>query len=143
MTAIRSAIVIASSWSCVTWMKVMPTSCCRPLMKSCISLRSLRSSAPSGSSSRRTRGLLTSARARDPLLLAARELTRLALAVAAQLDEVEHLLDLAPEVASPRALSPQAKRDVLEDRQVRKKCIALEHGVHVALIRGRTADLAL
>ena len=27
MTAIVSAIVIASSWSCVTWTKVIPTSC--------------------------------------------------------------------------------------------------------------------
>ena len=63
MTAIRSAIVIASSWSCVTWMKVMPMSCWIRFRKSCICLRSLRSRAPSGSSRRRTRGLHTSARA--------------------------------------------------------------------------------
>src|SRR6266545_4860907 len=63
MTAIRSAIVIASSWSCVTWMNVIPTSCWIDFSSSCICLRSLRSSAPSGSSSSSTCGLFTSARA--------------------------------------------------------------------------------
>src|SRR4028118_803486 len=42
----------------------MPTSSCRLLSSSCISLRSLRSRAPSGSSSRSTFGRLTRARAR-------------------------------------------------------------------------------
>src|SRR6266496_2415310 len=64
MIAIRSAIVIASSWSCVTWTKVMPTSCWIAFISSCICLRSFRSSAPSGSSRSSTRGRLTSARAR-------------------------------------------------------------------------------
>jgi hypothetical protein len=40
------------------------------LMKSCISLRSFRSSAPSGSSSRRPRAVDERAGERDPLLLA-------------------------------------------------------------------------
>ena len=66
MTAIESAIVIASSWSCVTWMNVMP-SCWMRLRNSCICLRSLRSSAPSGSSSRSTRGRQTSAREAQPV----------------------------------------------------------------------------
>ena len=63
MTTMKSAIVIASSWSCVTWTNVIPISCWMLLSSSCISLRSLRSSAPSGSSSSSTRGMLTSARA--------------------------------------------------------------------------------
>ena len=63
MIAIWSAIVIASSWSCVTWTNVIPTSCWMRFSSSCISLRSFRSSAPSGSSSSSTRGRLTSARA--------------------------------------------------------------------------------
>ena len=62
MTAIVSAIVIASSWSCVTCTNVMPTSSWIRFSSSCICLRSFRSSAPSGSSSRRTRGWFTSAR---------------------------------------------------------------------------------
>src|SRR5436190_9144421 len=67
-----------------------------------------------------TRAVDEGARKRDTLLLASRELSGLALAVAAQLDEVEHLLDLAPEVPSAPTLAPQAERDVLENRQVRK-----------------------
>ena len=47
MTAIVSAIVIASSWSCVTWTNVMPTSCWIRFSSSCICLRSFRSRAPS------------------------------------------------------------------------------------------------
>ena len=63
MTAMRSAIAIASSWSCVTTMNVMPTSRWIVLSSTCIALRSFRSSAPSGSSSSSTFGFITSARA--------------------------------------------------------------------------------
>ena len=63
-TATRSLIVSASSWSWVTNTKVMPTSRWIAFSSTCISSRSLRSSAPSGSSSSSTRGRLTSARAR-------------------------------------------------------------------------------
>ena len=63
ITATVSAIVMASSWSWVTWMKVSPTSVWMRLSSTCISRRSLRSSAPSGSSSSSTSGWLTSARA--------------------------------------------------------------------------------
>ena len=62
-TAIRSLMVSASSWSWVTNTKVMPTSRWIDLSSTCISSRSLRSSAPSGSSSSSTFGRLTSARA--------------------------------------------------------------------------------
>ena len=64
ITAMRSAIDMASSWSWVTTTKVMPTSCCSRFSSSCISARTLRSSADSGSSSRSSRGRLTMARAR-------------------------------------------------------------------------------
>ena len=63
ITAIVSAIVIASSWSWVTWTNVIPNSCWIAFSSSCMRLRSLRSSAPSGSSRSSTRGLFTSARA--------------------------------------------------------------------------------
>ena len=63
MMQIVSLIDSASSWSWVTRTKVMPTSCCRFCSSICISRRSLRSSAASGSSSRSTVGRLTRARA--------------------------------------------------------------------------------
>ena len=63
MTAMVSAIVMASSWSWVTCTKVMPTSVWIRLSSSCMARRSLRSSAPSGSSSSSTWGLLIRARA--------------------------------------------------------------------------------
>jgi hypothetical protein len=63
ITATVSAIVMASSWSWVTWTNVMPTSVWMRLSSICICRRSLRSSAPSGSSSSSTRGRLTIARA--------------------------------------------------------------------------------
>ena len=63
MTAIRSDIVRASSWSCVTYTNVVRVSVWIRFSSSCISLRSFRSSAPSGSSSRSAAGRLTSARA--------------------------------------------------------------------------------
>jgi hypothetical protein len=54
--------------------------------------RSLRSSAPSGSSSSSARGVVDQRPAkRDPLLLAAGQLTRAALPAAVQADELEHL----------------------------------------------------
>ena len=63
MTAIGRDIVSASSWSWVTYTNVIPTSRWMCFSSSCICLRSCRSSAPSGSSSSRTAGRLTSARA--------------------------------------------------------------------------------
>ena len=63
MTATRSDMVSASSWSWVTNTKVMPVSCCMRLSSICISLRSLRSSADSGSSRSSTFGRGARARA--------------------------------------------------------------------------------
>ena len=83
------------------------------------------------------------ARERDSLLLPTRELARLAFAVAAQLDEIEHFLDLALQVSSTRALSPQAEGDVLENREVREEGVALEDRVDIAFVGRRAADLAL
>src|ERR1041384_5248405 len=63
MTAMRSLMVSASFWSCVTYTNVMPTSRWMRFSSICMAWRSLRSSAPSGSSSSSARGLLTRARA--------------------------------------------------------------------------------
>ena len=54
---------IASSWSCVTMTKVRPSCSCRRTSSKRVPSRSLRSSAASGSSSSRSFGRLTSARA--------------------------------------------------------------------------------
>ena len=63
MTAMRLAIVIASSWSCVTMTKVVPTCFWMRISSNWVCSRSLRSSAESGSSSSSTFGRLASARA--------------------------------------------------------------------------------
>ena len=117
----------------------MPISCWIRFSSSCICLRSFRSSAPSGSSSSRTRGWFTSARAeRDPLLLAARELPRLPLREACEADELEHLGDASLELALRDALPLEPEADVVLDRHVREERIALEDGVDVALVRRET-----
>ncbi len=55
----RSATLIASSWSWVTMTKVSPSFACRSISSKRVSSRSFRSSAASGSSSSSTRGRLT------------------------------------------------------------------------------------
>src|SRR5581483_6424715 len=80
------------------------------------------------------------ARERDTLLLPARELARLAAAVAGEPDDAQHLLDPALQVGALHALAPQAEGDVLEDRQVREERVALEDGVDVALVRRQPGD---
>ena len=79
MTAMRDAMLIASSWSWVTIRKVMPTRCWMRTSSKRVSSRSLRSSAASGSSSSTSFGSLRQrAGERHALALAARELVRLA-----------------------------------------------------------------
>jgi hypothetical protein len=80
---------------------------------------------------------------RDPLLLAAGELARLALAEPRERDELEHLLDAALHVVAAHAAAPKPERDVLEDREVREERVALEDGVHVAFVRRQAAHVAL
>ena len=81
-TAIRSDMVSASSWSCVTKRKVMPTWRWSSLSSTCICSRSLRSRAPSGSSSRSTLGPVDQRAGQgDALALAAGQLGGLAAAV--------------------------------------------------------------
>src|SRR3954447_13199387 len=155
-TAIRSLIVSASSWSCVTYRKVMPASLTSRwirLSSVCISWRSFRSSAPSGSSRSRTRGSFTSARAsatrwRWPpasctgFLVAAGELHRLAVAECFEAHRRERPLHLDGALAAGDSLDAEAVADVLRDRHVREEGVVLEHGVDVALVRGGARALA-
>ena len=75
----------------------------------------------------------------DPLLLPAGELRRAALAEAAELDQLEHLLDLLLDVLD--AAPAQAERDVLEDVEVREQRVALEDRVDRALVGLEPADV--
>ena len=142
MMAMVSDIDSASSWSCVTRMKVMPTSRCRFCSSICMSRRSLRSSAASGSSSSSTVGRLTSARARAtrccwppdssqvrraPILRQAHQLQRLG----------DALVDLGLVELRPRLA--QAIADIVRDVHVREERVVLEHHVDRPAI-GRHAD---
>src|SRR5690606_6282328 len=63
ITTIRSLSVIASSWSCVTKIDVIPSRCCRRRISPRICTRSLASRLESGSSKSSTLGRMTRARA--------------------------------------------------------------------------------
>ena len=77
------------------------------------------------------------ARERDALALAARELVRIALGQAVELDEGEQLGDLGPDrrLVGPHRLRPdaQAEGDVLEDRHVAEQGVVLEDEADPAL----------
>ena len=90
-----------------------------------------------------TRAVDERAGERDALLLAAGELPRLAAAESLQPDERQHLVDAARAPAAVDALAPEPKGDVLEDRQMREERVALEDGVHVALVRRQPDDVTV
>ena len=111
-TATRSAIDSASPWSWVTKTKVMPSACCSAFSSSCICSRSLRSSAPSGSSSSSTFGLVDErAGERHALALAAGQLRRAgARRSPASRTSVERLLAPCVALGLADALRPSARR---------------------------------
>ena len=124
-------------------MKVMPTCCWICLSSICISSRRRRSSAPSGSSSRRTRGRLTSARASATRCRWPPESWRgLALLVALEPDHAQRLVDAFRALLAVDLLDHQAVRDVVADRHVREQRVVLEHRVDVALERRHVRDVA-
>src|SRR6478736_9512695 len=141
MTAMRSDIVSASSWSCVTKTNVMPTSRWMRLSSTCIALRSLRSNAASGSSSSSTEGRLTSARQGDALPLATGQRARLVLVATGQLDQFEHLADTPCHLGFSDPAAAQSECDVLPDGQVVEERVALEDGVDVAPVRRQVGDV--
>ena len=144
MTAIVSAMVMASSWSWVTWTNVIPTSFWMPFSSSCICLRSFRSSAPSGSSRRRTRGRFTSARASATRCCwPPGELARLAPLEPGERDELERRGHALVQLCALDAPALEPEGDVVGDRQVREERVALEHGVDVALVRRQAGDVAV
>ena len=135
MTAIRSLIVSASSWSWVTYTKVIPTSAWMRLSSIWSWRRSLRSRAPSGSSRSSTLGRFTSARA---------SATRccwppdswfgLRLLVAGQVDELERLADPAGRLVLGDAPALEPERDVVADVEMGEQGVVLEDHVDRALV---------
>jgi hypothetical protein len=105
-------------------MNVMPTSVWIRLSSICIARRSLRSSAPSGSSRSRTSGQLGGALAGLRL----------------ELDELEHRLHLVVDVGL--LLTSQPERDVLEDVEVGEQRVVLEDRVHRPAVGLVVGDLA-
>ena len=136
MTAIRSLIVSASSWSWVTYTNVIPTSDWTRFSSIWSCLRSFRSSAPSGSSSRRTLGRFTSARASatrccwPPLSwLGLRSIEP------GEMDELQRLRHPALDLVLLDVLPAQPERDVLADVEVGEQRVVLEDHVDRALVR--------
>ena len=92
MTAMRSDIASASSWSCVTYRNVMPDLALDPLQLDLHLLAQLQvERAERLVEQQHGRAVDERARERDALLLAAGELARPRLLAPAQLDELERL----------------------------------------------------
>jgi hypothetical protein len=77
------------------------------------------------------------ARQRDTLLLAPAQLRRIAAAHLGKVDEVEKLVDQLLHFRFGHLLATQAEGYVVEDLQMRKECIALEHHVDRPAVRRR------
>jgi hypothetical protein len=82
------------------------------------------------------------ARQRHALLLSARDLRWVAGLEAAEPDEVERLVDAAAHVPLRRLAHAQPERDVLEDGQMRKERVALEHECHVPRVHRQARHVA-
>ena len=120
----------------------MPTSPWMRLSSTCISWRSLRSSAPSGSSSSSTlRAVDDRAGERDALALAAGELGRRALLVAGQAHELERLGRAAAALLARDLGDLEAVLDVVADRHVREQRVVLEDRVDVARVGRQAGDV--
>ena len=81
------------------------------------------------------------ARQSDALLLAARELVRLALGVGFELHQIEHLRHALLHLGLGHVVTAQAKGDVVPHRQVREQGVALEHHVDGPLVGRQTHDV--
>ena len=113
----------------------MPTSRWMPLSSTCICLRSLRSSAPSGSSSSSTDGRFTSARASATRCFWPPDSSRgLAFSRPAQLDQLERLGHARADLVLGHLPALEPEGHVVGDVEVLEQRVALEDRVHVALV---------
>ena len=123
-------------------MNVVPSVVCRWRSSNCISSRSLRSSAPSGSSSSRTLGLPASARAiATRCCMPPGELGWPLLGRVREAHELEHLGGAAPALLASDALHLERVCDVVLDRHVREERVALEDRVGIAAERRQVDDV--
>ena len=80
---------------------------------------------------------------RRPLLLAARELCGIAVEQVGQLQQLRDLGHLAGDLALAELGDPQREADVLADREMRIEDVVLEHHRHVAGVGGRVVPDAV
>ncbi len=136
ITAMRSDMVSASSWSCVTNTKVMPMSRWMRFSSSCIWRRSSASSAESGSSSSSAFGSFTSARASATRWRCPPEswwgfrFAKSPRRTISSISRTRRSSSLASAAADAR---PEGH--VVEHGEVREERVALEDGVHRAPVR--------
>src|SRR6202167_2612914 len=121
MTPMRLANVVPSLWSWVTMMKVSPSSFCSSINSACVSRRSFLSSAAMGSSSKSTRGRLTSERAKA---------TRWRCPPESSCGRRQNVSDAVGDFAPRQTLLLQSEGDVGLDVKVREQRIALKHHIH-------------
>ena len=142
ITAMRSATIIASSWSWVTMTKVVPSRRCKAISSNWVSPRSFLSSAAIGSSSSSTRGRLISARASATRWRWPPESSAdAAVAEALQLHQRQHLLDALGDLAPPDPVLAQAEADIARDIEMREQRVVLEHHVDRPAVRRHGADV--
>ena len=141
MTAMRVAIDIASSWSCVTYTNVVPTSRWICASSTCRRWRSFRSSAPSGSSSSSTAGRFTSARATatrccwPPESWPGRRSPNSSSPTSRSASSIRPL-----RLGRRDARHLQAEADVVAHGHVREERVRLEDGVDAAPVRRQRVD---
>jgi len=136
---------MASSWSCVTMMVVMPTRRCRrPPQLHLHALAELGVERRQRLVEQEQRGIQRQRpRHRDPLAHPARELGDALVGHVGQLHQREQLLRPREALAPPHAADAQAVGDVLGHRQVREQGVRLEHHAHVAAVHGDAGEVAV
>jgi hypothetical protein len=132
----RSASVIASTWSCVTKMLVVLRRRCSFWISRRICTRNLASRFESGSSKRNAAGSRTMAR---PMATRWRwpagELARPALEERPELEDLRRALDAFLDLRRRHAADAQPIRHVLVHRHVRVERVVLEHHRDVPVLR--------
>ena len=141
MTTICSATSIASSWSWVTKIVVTWTSSWRRRSHTRSSLRTLASSAPKGSSSSSTSGSTASAGRAPSLALAARQLRRVAIGEALEVDEAHQLLHALLDLLLGPLADREAEGDVVAHRHVLEGGVVLEHEADPSVLDRDTGGL--
>ena len=141
MTAIRVPIVIASTWSWVTYIVVTPSSRCRPAISARIWVRSFASRFESGSSIRNTCGSRTIARPIATRWRCPPESARgLRPSRPSRPSSVAVRSTRVRISALRKPAGPERECEVVEDGHVRVERVVLEDHRHVALPRVERVD---